>query len=117
MGFSHSLGRGGCTPVMLFASCFRRDRFVIGARQIFTGRMRDGVNFTGRIQTGGVHAAQPGSTIFTMMAVLRTSRILVRWFRRRRAMNHSANGRSPLPNINISTPRSTSTERRTVSDQ
>ena len=67
---------------------FRRDRFVIGARQIFTVRMRGGGNFTGRIQTGGVHAAPAGQRLFHHDGGIAHIADLVDGFAHRQAMSH-----------------------------
>ena len=43
---------------------FRRNRLVIGTRQILTVRMRDGINFARRIQAGGIDAAPARQRLF-----------------------------------------------------
>ena len=43
---------------------FRRNRFVIRARQIFAIRMRDRVDFPRSIKTGGIHAAPAWQRLF-----------------------------------------------------
>ena len=81
---------------------FRCHRFVIRARQIFTIRMRDWVDFSRGIKTGGIHAAPARQRLFTIIAVLRTSRISLIGSPIARRCATSTSGRSPLPNISMS---------------
>ncbi len=74
VGFSHGFGRGGCTVTAL-ASCF----FVPPVCYPRTANLHHtdaGLgDFSRGIKTGGIHAAPARQRLFTIIAVLRTSRI------------------------------------------
>ena len=67
---------------------FRGHRFVVCTRQIFTIRVRDGVDFARGIQTGGVNAAPAREGLFHHDGGIAHIADLIDGFAHRQAMSH-----------------------------
>ena len=67
---------------------FRRNRFVVCTRQVFTIRMRDRIDFARGIQAGGIHAAPARQRLFHHDGGIAHIADLVNGFAHRQTMRH-----------------------------